>query len=179
MTVCAVIDTNVLIVASAADDGSPFRPEATPVEEYRLRKVVLDWVTELKSDSSRNIVLDWDWHICGEYQKKLNQEQDFGFLAVIAKIDRNEVTWIGLEVDSDGHAVLPIDLSRSITDLEDRKMAAGVLKANNDGNDCKLVNACDTDWIDCEAALAAAGLEVEHLIEDWLRLKHHSMKAGN
>ena len=35
-----VIDTNVLIVASAADDGSPFQPEATPVEESELRGTI-------------------------------------------------------------------------------------------------------------------------------------------
>ena len=37
-----LVDTNVLIVASAADDGSPFRPDATPVEDAQLRQLVLD-----------------------------------------------------------------------------------------------------------------------------------------
>lgn len=39
-----VVDTNVLIVASAADDGSPFRPEATPVQEVALRQQVFEWL---------------------------------------------------------------------------------------------------------------------------------------
>lgn len=74
----SVVDTNVLIVASAADDGSPFRPEATPVQEAALRQEVLNWLQAFELDAERSIVLDWDWHICGEYQNKLNLEQDYG-----------------------------------------------------------------------------------------------------
>ena len=32
-----LVDTNVLIVASAVDEGSPFREDATPVEEADQR----------------------------------------------------------------------------------------------------------------------------------------------
>lgn len=50
MSEARVVDTNVLIVASAADDGSPFRPESTPVEESRLRQQVLDWLQRFEAD---------------------------------------------------------------------------------------------------------------------------------
>lgn len=165
-----VVDTNVLIVASAADDGSPFRPGSTPVQEEALRKRVLEWMQEFEQDPERHAVLDWDWRICGEYLNKLT-EQDYGWLALMRKKDKNEVIWVGLELDVDGHAVLVPSLADSVTDLADRKMVAAGLAAISEGHVCKLTNACDTDWLDCKAPLAAAGLEVEHLLEDWLRAK--------
>lgn len=166
-----VVDTNVLIVASAADDGSPFRPESTPVQEAALRDKVLDWLQRFEADPERHAVMDYDWVICGEYQNKLT-EQDYGFLAMMSKRDRNEVVWIGVELDADGHAILEDELTAAVTDLADRKMVAGALAAQADGLKCKLVNACDTDWIDCAEALAKSGIEVRHILEEWLIAKH-------
>ena len=176
MADASVVDTNVLIVASAADDGSPFRPDATPIQEAELRGNVLAWLQSFEKDSDRSVVLDWDWHICGEYQNKLNPEQDYGWLAIMSKKDRNEVVWVGLEVDANGHAKLPAGLRRAVSDLDDRKMVAAVLAARSDGHDCKLVNACDTDWLDCEPALVDAGIAVHHLLGGWLRQRHASKK---
>lgn len=176
MAEARVVDTNVLIVASAADDGSPFRPNSTPVEEEDLRQLVLNWLRDFEDDSRRHAVLDWDWHICSEYQNKLTV-QDYGWLALMAKNDRNEVVWVGLQVDEHGHATLPSELSIAVTDMEDRKMVAAVLAATQQGHECLLTNACDTDWLDCEGAMAAAGVAVEHLIEPWLRAKWATKKV--
>lgn len=170
-----VVDTNVLIVASAADHGSPFPADATPVEEAALRSHVLDWLEGFASDPECHAVLDWDWHICGEYQNKLT-EQDYGWLAMMRKKDRDEVIWVGLEVDQNGHAVLPVALAQKVTDLEDRKMVAAVIAATIGGLPCKLTNACDTDWLDCEQALNSASIKTEHLLEDWLRAKWSAMR---
>lgn len=177
MSETRVVDTNVLIVASAADDASPFQPNATPVEQQALRQQVLEWLIEFEGDGGRFAVLDWDWLICGEYQNKLT-EQDYGWLAMMAKKDRNEVIWIGLKTDQDGHALLPAPLAAAVTDLADRKMVAAVLVANDEGHSCKLVNACDTDWLDCAAPLASHGIVVEHLIQPWLEAKWHTMHPG-
>lgn len=166
-----MVDTNVLIVASAADDGSPFRPDATPVREAELRQQVLDWLTEFEQDSRRSVVLDYGWHIQGEYQNKLS-EQNYGWLAIMAKQDRGQVVWIGLELDPAGHAVLSEKLASAVTDLADRKMVAAVLEAQQQGHPCRLVNACDTDWLDCEAALSSAGITVQQLLPDWIRAAH-------
>lgn len=176
MADASVVDTNVLIVASAADGGSPFRPDATPVEEAELRTDVLTWLQSFENDSNRSVVLDVGWHICGEYQNKLNLEQDYGWLAIMSKIDRKAVVWVGLEVDVNGHAELPAGLRSAVSDLDDRKMAAAVLAASRDGHDCRLVNACDTDWLDCEQALVEAGIEVHHILDGWLRHRHASKK---
>jgi hypothetical protein len=175
----SVVDTNVLIVASAADDGSPFRPDATPVQEAALRKEVLDWLQEFEEDGGRWVVLDWDWHICGEYQNKLNLEQDYGWLAIMSKKDRNQVVWVGIEVDADGHATLPAGLGSAVSDLADRKMVAAVLTAKAEGHECQLVNACDTDWLDCTRALHDAGVHVHQLLEEWLKLKHWRKTQAN
>jgi len=165
-----VVDTNVLIVASAADDGSSFQPESTPVEEAALRELVLAWLQCFEVDQNRQVVLDYDWRICSEYQNKLG-DQDYGWLAVMAKQDRGEVVWVSLEVDVDGHAILQPAMAEAVTDLADRKMVAAGLEAIKAGHPCLLTNACDTDWLDCNQTMEAAGLRVEHLLEDWLRAR--------
>lgn len=173
MAEARVVDTNVLIVASSADESSPFQPEATPVQEHELRQKVLDWLEAFEADSQRHAVLDWDWHMCGEYQNKLT-DQDYGWLALMAKRDRNEVIWVGLDMDADGHAVLTPELALAVTDLADRKMVAAALAALADGVVTRLTNACDTDWLDCQDALKAHGIEVEHLLlQEWLQAKWH------
>jgi len=173
-----LVDTNVLIVASAADTASPFPLGDTPIKEETHRDKVLAWMRDFEIDSTRHAILDWDWNICSEYCNKLNPEQDYGWLAMMAKNDRNEVVWVGFELDSDGHALLPSVLSSAVTDLADRKMIAAILAAQIDQHVCRLVNACDTDWLDCENELIAEGIQVEHLLEfEWLRPKWQSMKS--
>jgi hypothetical protein len=93
-----LVDTNVLIVASAADAGSPFRAESTPMEEAALRQQVFDWLEAFEADPTRHAVLDVDWHVCGEYRHKLT-EQDYGWLAMMHKMDRNEVVWVDVLLD--------------------------------------------------------------------------------
>lgn len=172
-----LVDTNVLIVASAADNGSPFRPDATPIQEKLYRDKVLQWLKDFEFDPSRHVILDWDWYICNEYCNKLNPEQDYGWLVMMAKKDRNEVIWVGIKMDTDGHALLPEPLANAVTDLADRKMIAAILAALEQQHTCKLVNACDTDWLDCEGELLAHGIQAEHLLEhEWLRPKWRSMK---
>lgn len=172
-----VVDTNVLIVASAADEVSLFDENATPVQEKQHRDKVLAWLHAFEQDVERRVVLDWGWHMWTEYGKKLT-EQDYGWLVIMHKQDRGQVEWVGFEVDENGHALLPDGLSAAISDLEDRKMVAAVLAAKANKHDCKLVNACDTDWLDCAAALDNAQVDTEHLIEhEWLRPRWASKKA--
>ena len=58
-----------------------------------------------------------------------------------------------------------------MTDLADRKMVAAALAALDAGNATQITNAADTDWIDCQQALHAVGLEVENLLPDWLQAR--------
>ena len=172
-TECRVVDTNVLLVASAADAASPFGADSTPIEEAALREQVLEWVHGFESDPTRQVVLDYGWDICAEYQNKLS-EQDYGWLVMMHKIDHNEVVWVDVQPDADGNAVLPPDLASAVTDLADRKMVAAALAALELGSACKLTNASDTDWLDCQKALRVVGLEVENLLNDWLVARWHT-----
>ena len=168
-----LVDTNVLIVASAADAGSPFRAEGTPVEDAALRQRVFDWLEAFEADPARHAVLDAGWQVCGEYGHKLS-EQDYGWLVMMHKIDHNEVVWVDVQPDADGNAVLPPALASAVTDLADRKMVAAALAALELGSACQLTNASDTDWLDCQKALRAVGLEVENLLNDWLVARWHT-----
>jgi hypothetical protein len=68
-------------------------------------------------------------------------------------------------------------LAVAVTDLADRKMIAAILAAQIQNHTCHLVNACDTDWLDCENSLIAHGIQAEHLLEfEWLRPKWQSKK---
>ena len=176
-----LVDTNVLIVASAADAGSPFGAEATPIEEAALRQQVFDWLEAFVADTTRHAVLDVDWHVCGEYRHKLT-EQDYGWLAMMHKMDRGEVVWVDVLLDKNDNAVLPPELAEAVTDLADRKMVAAALAALDAGHACQITNAADTDWIDCQQALHAVGLEMENLLPDWLqarwRQKHPPLRRA-
>lgn len=165
-----VVDTNVLIVASAADDGSFFRPDATPVQEADLRDDVLKWLQAFETDPERHVVLDYNWHICGEYQNKLT-DQDYGWLAIMSKQDRGQVEWVDVQVDEGGYGLLEDHHAEVVHDMADRKMVAAALEAQATGQTCQITVACDTDWIDWEDHLAGHGLNVEYLLEDWLRTK--------
>ncbi len=51
------------------------------------------------------------WHVCGEYRHKLT-EQDYGWLAMMHKMDRGEVVWVDVLLNKDGNAVLPPEWPR-------------------------------------------------------------------
>jgi hypothetical protein len=96
---------------------------------------------------------------------------------MMAKKDQDRVVWVGIEVDVNRHALLPPALAAAVTDLADRKMVAAILAAQTKRNTCTLVNACDTDWLNCEGALVAHGIQAEHLLEhEWLRPKWETMR---
>jgi len=180
MRVSCVLDTNVLVVAMAADHSSSIKPDATHVDDPVLRRQVLDWLIEFDK-STQAIVIDYNGLIWDEYRGKSRDtklsEQDYCMQLILNKKDRCLATYIELEVDQHGHARLPKGLSDHVTDLDDRKMVAAVLAAAASGDDSRLVNACDTDWFDCEDALKAHGVLVEQLLDTWLRKKWRTKQS--
>lgn len=70
-----VVDTNVLIAASAADADSPIAKDATP-KDPRLRMQVWEWLSAFQR-SSKRLVLDGQGRIYKEYTNKLGFN-DFG-----------------------------------------------------------------------------------------------------
>jgi hypothetical protein len=177
-----VIDTNVLLVASAAHAASPFAPDATPVQESVLRKKVLDWLIAFET-SERQIVLDYEWIIVDEY-KGVNRrdkltEQDYGLQVVLQMSSTNRVNWFQLESEPDGRTrIRHAALDPVVTDHADRKMIAGVLAGGGRTGGCTLVNSCDTDWYDWQAELEAADVYVEQLIPEWCQEKWKAKRAS-
>jgi hypothetical protein len=154
-----VIDTNVLLVASAAHPLSPFDDTHVPIAE---QQVVFDWLVDFRTDAARRLVLDDLFCIYEEYRHKLT-EQDYG-LHVIHEKMQTLLRVVTLAWDDDGHARVPKAFARF--DPSDRKLLAAALC---DPSTIAIVNATDTDWLEVEGALDAAGVSVLHLLEAWLR----------
>ena len=155
-----VVDTNVLLVASAADPFSPFGETHVPSGE---RKVVFDWLVAFRRDG-RALVLDEMLRIYAEYRNKLTG-QDLGLLVVHDKLTRSQLRQVDVTYEADGEtAVVPEDFHAF--DRSDRKFLAAALA---DGGQSTIVNAADTDWFEIEQECRKHGVVVEQLIEAWLR----------
>jgi len=169
-----VVDTNVLIAASAADPTQPKDIDATPADP-KLRMRVWQWLSDFQASSSR-MVLDEDGCIYNEYNNKLGFN-DFGIQVVIHKWSTAAVDSAKVKYDKDGHAVLEEELSGVIHDNADKKMVAAALDAISRYGECWIAFAGDTDWHDWEVALAENGVFLEAIIEDWSRQKHAEKQA--
>lgn len=161
-----VVDTNVLLVASAAEPYSPFDDSDVPLE---LQAEVLEWLTTFRADGSRMMVLDDSFEIYREYRNKLT-DQDLGMLVINEKMA--SARFQPVEYDEDGNGVVPEAFANF--DPSDRKLLATLL-IDVDGT--SLINAADTDWLEIEDELIAANARVEHLIEAWLRSKFEAKQS--
>lgn len=164
-----VVDTNVLIAASAADPAHPKDIDATPADPA-LREAVWKWLFKFEQSES-HLVLDWAGHIEAEYGKKLGFN-DYGIQVVMHKWSTAAVDGVEVSYDNDGHGVLPATLAAVVHDLADRKMVAAALAAHAMFGEGCIAFAGDTDWHDWEGALAAHQVRLEPIIETWSRQKH-------
>lgn len=157
-----VVDTNVLLVASAAHPFSPFDDSHVPPARQRE---VFEWLVAFRADEGRKLVLDDLFDIYKEYRHKLT-DQDFGLLVVTEKLERclRQVT---LCRGADGLPEVPAAFARF--DRSDRKLLAAAL---TDPANISIVNATDSDWLEVETELAGAGVAVVHILEGWLRATH-------
>ena len=162
-----VVDTNVLLVASALHPASPFDDTHVPIEE---QEAVFEWLAAFRADDERRLVMDAGFAIYDEYRNQLS-DQDYGLLAIHDKFDR--LRSVTLSWDEHGDAVVPKALE--VTDRSDRKFVAAALA---DTAAISIVNATDSDWVAIEAALDAAGISVIHLIESWLRRSIAERQTG-
>jgi hypothetical protein len=164
-----IVDTNVLIAASAADPHHPADIDAIPTDPG-LRRSVWEWLTKFESSNCR-LVLDSEQKIFEEYNNKLSY-QDYGIQVIMKKFSQCAFDIVDVAYDQDGHGVLPEPLALVIHDLADRKMVATALAALTDfGNAC-IAFAGDTDWHDWEQELDTYQIMLEPIIEDWSRAKH-------
>jgi hypothetical protein len=169
-----VVDTNVLIAASAADPTHPKDIDATP-EDPSLRKQVWEWLDSFNTSPSR-LVLDTEMKIFDEYQNKLGFN-DFGIQVVINKWSTAATDDVTVSYDADGYGVLPASLTAVIHDLADRKMVAAALEATSLYGVAPVAFAGDTDWHGWEDELTKYGVELHPIIEAWSRAKFESKKS--
>lgn len=168
-----VVDTNVLIAASAADPVNPKDIDATPPDPA-LRLQVWEWLETFRASES-NMVLDTESKIYEEYNNKLGFN-DFGIQVVMHKWSTAAVDTVNVVYDSAGHGVLPISLTPIVHDLADRKMVAAALEAKRLYGDAPVAFAGDTDWHEWEDALKLHGVALEPIIEAWSRAKFKAKK---
>jgi hypothetical protein len=164
-----VVDTNVLIAASAGDPQQHRSIAATP-EDPALRLAVWQWLKAFKESDSR-LVLDGAGRIFEEYRHQLGFG-DYGHQVVLHKWSTCASDVVEIAYDADGNAVLPADLQPVVHDLADRKMVAACAEAIRVHGACWIAFAGDTDWHGWEQALSAHGIPLEPVIEAWSRQKY-------
>ena len=164
-----MVDTNVLIAASAADPTHPRDIDATP-SDPALRQQVWQWLTEFDQSDCR-LVLDEALEIYNEYNHKLGFN-DYGIQVVMHKWSTSAVDNVPVDYDADGHGVLPDALSVVVHDAADKKMVAAALAAHALYGEGCVAFAGDTDWHDWEVDLAKQQVLLEPIIEAWSRQKH-------
>lgn len=163
-----VVDTNVLIAASAADPVHQTDIDATP-EDPNLRLKVWRWLKEFGSGSTR-IVLDMGEKIMQEYRNKLCYG-DFGLQVVLKKWDTSAVDIVEITYDSNGDGCIPNELEPFVHDRADRKMVAAAVESKRLFGEGCIAFAGDSDWHGCEYNLFEFGLILEPIIEKWSRRK--------
>ncbi len=169
-----VVDTNVLIAASAADPARPRDIDATP-DDPALRQKILEWLEEFRAGDSR-LVLDSDLKIYDEYCGRLDH-QSFGVQVVVHKWSTSAYDNVDVKYDEDGYGVLPHELSKVVHDAADRKMVAAALASHNRFGEGCVAFGGDTDWHDWEDALIRHNVILEPIIEAWSRAKHAAKKS--
>jgi hypothetical protein len=169
-----VVDTNVLIAASAADPVHPADIDATPRDPV-WRQKVWHWLDQFQASDS-HLVLDHGQEIYGEYQCKLGFG-DFGIQVVMHKWSTAAVDAVDLEPCDTGYRTLPAPVAGAMHDLADHKMAAAAYVAANTLGLCPVAFAGDTDWHGWESVLTEHGIALEPVIEAWSRAKYEEKLA--
>ena len=164
-----VVDTNVLIAASAADPSHPRDIDATP-DDPALRLEIWNWLDVFQSSDSR-LVLDGAGKIFDEYNRKLGFN-DFGIQVVIHKWSTAAVDSVVVNYDVNAEGLLPVALEPVIHDGADRKMVAAALASHEELGEGCVAFAGDTDWHGWEEALMEHNVILEPIIEAWSRAKY-------
>ena len=166
-----LIDTNVMLAASAINELSNVAHRAMP-QEIELRELVFDWLSEFEQ-SDQHLVLDEAGLIQNEYDRNMPfnwREQEYGLQVLQAKLDRNQVEFVPidtLEGNGEHIAVLTPAHEALVSDREDRKWVACALAAKIFFNVTPpIVYGAETDWFIAEKNLRAIGLCFKRLLPD-------------
>lgn len=168
-----VIDTNVLIAASASDPKASRNIDATPSDPEERMKV-WEWLNRFLLSNSR-LVIDGGCGIEKEYRRNLGFG-DFGLQVVIQKMQRADCDFVSVSYDENGHGIIPGELASIVHDREDRKMVAAAIEAHAEFGEGCVAFAGDTDWHDWESALTRHNVVLEPIIRDWSLKKYNQKK---
>lgn len=175
-----LIDTNVMLAASALTDLSAVAGKAMPLE-IELREMAFNWI-EAFERSDQKIVLDEEGLIRDEYDGNLPfnfREQEYAMQVLQSKLDRGQVEYVPVVVDEGGGdrvAVLSASHEALVPDRADRKWVACALATQIlFDRAAPIVYAAERDWYIAEAALRDIGIDFVRLLPDsWYQTSHRN-----
>lgn len=166
-----LVDTNVMLAASAVSELSNLAVRAMP-QEIELREMIYEWLVDF-DQSDRRIVLDEEGLVRAEYDRNMPfnlREQEYGMQVLQYKLDRNLADYVpidSLEANGEHIAVLDPAHEALVTDREDRKWVACALAAQILFNQVPpIVYGAETDWFIAEEQLKGIGLCFQRLLPD-------------
>lgn len=168
-----LVDTNVMLAASAVSELSNLAVRAMP-QEIELREKIYEWLADF-DQSDRRIVLDEEGLVRDEYERNMPfnlREQEYGMQVLQYKLDRNLADYVPIDsLEANGEHIAVLDPSHEalVTDREDRKWVACALAAQILFNQVPpIVYGAETDWFIAEAQLRGIGLCFQRLLpDDW------------
>lgn len=171
-----MIDTNVLIVASAAHIGNVELQDVTPNDPV-LCQQVLDWMIEFERSDSVWL-FDSEGAIDAEYRgSRFLDSGSYAFQVLNHKHQMLQVDFSNVELDENGKAVLTPELQELVHDTSDRIMVATAYGKAIETRSETIANASDTDWYSWEEGLRNHGVLIEQLIPEWSRAKFLEKEA--
>lgn len=154
----AVVDTNVLLAADGHASHATIGCQATAADALEE----IQYHGSLVLDEGRDILGEYG-EALGKYQHQPGPGEDFfiwasGRGALLVRLNCHPLR---------GYEEFPdtVDLARF--DWDDRKFVAATIKSGTDRTE--LVNAVDSDYMEHEQALRAAGVAVRELCREVLR----------
>ena len=177
-----LIDTNVMLASSAIFELSNLSKDAMPRERL-LREMIYNWLVAFE-ESNQALVLDDENLIRMEYERNMKYNQqtygpEYGMLVVQNKIDTGQVSWVTItaqEGNGEIIAVLNEELTKIVTDREDRKWVASSLSHRELYEFAPpIVYGAESDWFLIEDRLAEHGVVFKRLLPDsWYQSRHSS-----
>jgi hypothetical protein len=166
-----LVDTNVMLAASAVSELSKLAVRAMP-QEIELRESIYQWLADFDQSDSF-IVLDEDGLVRAEYERNMPfnmLEQEYGLRVLQNKLDQMLVEYVpidSLEANGEHIAVLDPDHEVLVPDREDRKWVACALATHIlHAKMPTLVYGAETDWYLATAKLEAIGICFKRLLPD-------------
>lgn len=167
-----LIDTNVMLAASAIFDTlSSIALRAMP-QEIELREMVYQWLAEF-AESEDTIVIDEEGLIRHEYERNMpynttSYDQEYGLKVLQNKLDRCLAIHVPIDVliaNGEKIALLSKELETIVSDREDRKWVAASISTNQlYENVPPIVYGAESDWYVIEDQISAYDVLLHRLL---------------